>query len=40
MQAILQDAQQQQATDIVSINNRIWFRVLKSPIHGPPHYDL
>lgn len=28
MQAILQSAQQQQATDILSIDNRIWFRVL------------
>lgn len=30
MQAILQAAQQQQATDILSIDNRIWFRVLGS----------
>ena len=30
MQAILQAAQQQQATDILTIDNRIWFRVLGS----------
>ena len=36
MQAILQAAQQQRATDILNIDNRIWFRVL-GKLQSTPH---